>query len=351
MPRHWRVRYSGAKYHLTVRGNGRAAVFRAPDDYARFLEQLDAALDADGVILYAYVLMPNHYHLFVETPLGNVQRFMQRLNTAYSMYFRFKHGRPGHCFQGRYGAKLVAGDRYIVGLTRYIHLNPVKVKGLESAPADSRRDVLRGHVYSSYRGYAGLADPESRVDYRWLTVMGCRTERGNRRAHRGFVEEMLGQGDVWFLEEIGKSRYAIGDEPFREATEEALKHKRMERTVTGDIVWPEERRPALEVVAEDAADVLGVALSDVRAHGHRLGDRKALVVEWCCRLSDASQRAVALYVGYGSESAVGKARKRAQAVLAQEPEFVAAQKNLLTRLTATRKEARDDNHEGAKSSF
>jgi len=161
---------------------------------------------------------------------------------------------------------------------------------------------------------------------------------------------MLGQGDVWLLEEIGKSRYAIGDEPFREATEEALNHKRMERTVTGDIVWPEERRPALEVVAEEAADVLGVALSDVRVHGHRLGDRKALVVEWYCRLSDASQRAVALYVGYGSESAVGKARKRAQAVLAQEPEYVAAQTKLLTRLTTTRKDERGDNHAGAKSS-
>ncbi len=53
MPRPWRVRYAGAKYHLTVRGNGRAGVFLAPDDYARFMEQLDAALEADGIVLYA----------------------------------------------------------------------------------------------------------------------------------------------------------------------------------------------------------------------------------------------------------------------------------------------------------
>jgi len=70
------------------------------------------------------VLMPNHYHLLVETPLGNVPRFMQRLNTAYSMYFRLQHRRPGHCFQGRYGAKLVRGEDYLLRLTRYIHLNP-----------------------------------------------------------------------------------------------------------------------------------------------------------------------------------------------------------------------------------
>ena len=321
-------------------------MFLAPADYARFTEQLDAALEADGVVLYAYVLMPNHYHLFVETPMGNVHRFMQRLNTAYGMYFRFKHGRPGHCFQGRYGAKLVAGDSYILGLTRYIHLNPVKVKGLESSSLDSKRDVLRGPLRSSYRGYAGLAEPESRVDYRWLTIMGCRSDRGNRRAYRGFVESMLGKEDVLFLDEMGKSRYAIGDERFRAEAEEELKQRRLERAVTGDIDWPGERRSALEAVAAEAADVLGVALSDVRVHGHRLGDLKALVVEWCCRLSDASQRKVAQYLGYGSESAVGKARKRAQAALALEPEFADAERKLLKRLSAGSKK-KGDNHASA----
>ncbi|MDD5707468.1 MAG: transposase [Kiritimatiellae bacterium] len=342
MARPWRVRFAGAKYHLTGRGNGRAALFLAPEDYARFMEQLDAALDADGVILYAYALMPNHYHLFVETPMGNVQRFMQRLNTAYGMYFRFKHSRPGHCFQGRYGAKLVAGDRYILGLTRYIHLNPVKVKPLASASLERKRTALREHPWSSYRGYAGLAERESRVDYRWLAIMGCRSDRGNRLAYRGFVEAMLGRDDSEFLEEIGKSRCAIGDDRFREEAEDELKERRLERMVTGDIVRPEDCRPALDVVAEAAAEVLGVALSDVRFHGHRLGDRKALAVEWCCRLSGASQRKVAEYLGYGSEAAVGKARRRAQAALAQDPAFGAAERKLVRRLSACKTQTRQE---------
>ena len=107
MARPWRVRYSGAKYHVTSRGNPRQRIFFGKDDYLRFLEQLEAGLEKDEVILYAFCLMPNHFHLFVETPLGNIHRFMQRLNTAYSMYFRYKHDRPGHCLQGRYGAKLL----------------------------------------------------------------------------------------------------------------------------------------------------------------------------------------------------------------------------------------------------
>ena len=83
MSRPWRIRFGGAKYHVTVRGNNRQCVFHADADYLRFLAQLSDCLEKDRVILYAYVLMPNHFHLFVETPGGNLSRFMQRLNTAY----------------------------------------------------------------------------------------------------------------------------------------------------------------------------------------------------------------------------------------------------------------------------
>ena len=84
MARPWRILYAGAKYHVTVRGNARQEVFHEEHDYLRFIEQLADALDKDEIILYAFVLMPNHYHLFVETKHGNIQRFMQRLDTSCS---------------------------------------------------------------------------------------------------------------------------------------------------------------------------------------------------------------------------------------------------------------------------
>ena len=62
MPRAWRIRFAGAKYHVTVRGNAREVIYHAPEDYERFLKQLQSALESDGVVLYAYVLMPNHAH-------------------------------------------------------------------------------------------------------------------------------------------------------------------------------------------------------------------------------------------------------------------------------------------------
>ena len=80
MPRPWRQQFEGAKYHITARGNGREKLFYEPEDYER-------------VVLYAYALMSNHYHLLIETPEGNLSKFMQRLNTAYGLYFRYKRRR------------------------------------------------------------------------------------------------------------------------------------------------------------------------------------------------------------------------------------------------------------------
>lgn len=316
MPRAWRIRYSGAKYHLTVRGNGRARVFCGPEDYERFLRQLDAALEQDQVRLYAYAILPNHYHLFIETPLGNVQRFMQRVNTAYGMYYRYKHHHPGHCFQGRYGAKVVAGDDYILALTRYIHLNPVKGKTMEGMPTSEKKKLLNGYTWSSYGGYAGIRASEDRIDYRWLSELGLLTERGNREAYRRYVEGMLAKDDGVFLEETDKSRYAIGDDRFRDKVESELKGKQIERAVTGDIVWPEDLFPGIDEVAKRVCDEFKVATEDLTGHGRAVGKVKALAVELCCRCSGASQREVAKRFGYGSESSVGKARQLARAMLA-----------------------------------
>ena len=133
--------------------------------------------------------------------MGNVQRFMQTLNTAYAMYFRYKHKRPGHCWQGRYGAQLVQGDDYILKLTRYIHLNPVKVKGWAGRP---REEVLR-HLnewnWSSYAGYAGIGAPEGRVDYKWLELMGRATQGRGRKAYKKYLETRVSAKDEKFLED------------------------------------------------------------------------------------------------------------------------------------------------------
>ncbi len=285
-------------------------MFLGADDYGRFLEQLDHCLEANGVKLYAYCLMPNHYHLLAETPLGNVQRFMQRLNTSYAMYFRYKHTRPGHCWQGRYGAKLVKADEYILRVTRYIHLNPIKVQAFADRPRSELLEHLDGWLWSSYAGYAGLRGPEDRIDYRWLELMGRMTDAGRRKAYRQYIEQMVGQDDEEFLAENARSGYAIGGEAYRNEVAEELKQRRLERVATGDVRWPEDRMPGMETVERAVMEEFRISREALHSHGQHAGEAKSVAIELCCRLSGASQRDVGRYFGYRTDGGVTKQRQR-----------------------------------------
>jgi len=106
MARPLRIEYPGAWYHVTCRGNERRAIFRDDRDRERFLETVDETRELFGVEVHGYVLMDNHVHLILMTPGGTLQKFMQRLNTSYTVFFNRRHRRSGHLFQGRYQAVL-----------------------------------------------------------------------------------------------------------------------------------------------------------------------------------------------------------------------------------------------------
>ena len=128
MARPLRIEYPHAFYHVISRGNERKAIFKGPSDYDLFYEVLGEACDFYGVILHSFCLMPNHIHLLVETPEPNLSLFMKRLLGVYTIRFNRKHKRHGHLFQGRYKALLIDKDAYLLPLSRYIHLNPIKAK-------------------------------------------------------------------------------------------------------------------------------------------------------------------------------------------------------------------------------
>ena len=309
MPRPWRVRYPGANYHVTCRGNGRARIFLCEGDYRRFVNQLEEALAADNVALFAYALMPNHVHLHLETPHGNLPRFMQRLTTAYAMYFRYKKQRPGHCFQGRYGAKVVEGDEYHLRLTRYIHRNPIETREFAKRTKAARSTALAKYPWSSYGSYVGLREREPFVDYRWLGLMGCKTFGGNCRRYKRYIEEFSGEDDL-LGPAMGASRYAIGDDRFVESTEEEVRSAICRKAVEGDIVWPEREVVAAEAVLVAVADAFGISREVLSQHGARSGLPKMLAVELCCQLTGLTNRALAPLFGYRDGGSVGKMRQR-----------------------------------------
>ncbi|MSR65127.1 MAG: hypothetical protein EXS18_05025 [Verrucomicrobiae bacterium] len=155
MARPIRVEFEGAVYHVMARGIERQTIFRSAQDRALFLETLGESVAQCGLLVHVYCLMPNHYHLVVETPRGNLSRAIGWLQVTYTVRFNRRHRRSGHLFQRRFKAQLVDGEEYGRELVRYVHLNPVRPRRKSDAIAQERVGQLEGYRWSSHRAYAG----------------------------------------------------------------------------------------------------------------------------------------------------------------------------------------------------
>ena len=130
MPRNLRLEFPGAYYHVMARGNRREAIFHDDDDRRFFLATLSEACAMTGWRVHAWVLMGNHYHLFIETPEANLVAGMSWLQNTVTRRHNVRHLAWGRLFGDRYKAVLVDGaDTYHYRtLADYIHLNPVRAR-------------------------------------------------------------------------------------------------------------------------------------------------------------------------------------------------------------------------------
>jgi putative transposase len=191
MARPLRLEFEGAIYHLLGRGNARQRIFASERDQLEFLRLLEASTKRFDVAVLAFVLLGNHFHLLVQTRRANLSRWMHWLMVSYTVYFNWRHGRSGHLFQGRYKSFLVEDGEYLLGLSRYLHLNPVRGAALGAGTPAQRRDRLRAYRWSSYGGYAGLEKPYSFVNEESVLGELQASRRTERLRYRRFVEEGL----------------------------------------------------------------------------------------------------------------------------------------------------------------
>lgn len=218
MARALRIEYEGAVYHVTVRGNERRKIFFSKRDYEKFKEYLGEAKEKYRFVLHAYVLMTNHYHLIFETPEKNLSKIMHYLNSSYTTYTNIKRKRSGHLFQGRYKAILVDKDSYLLELSRYLHLNPVRANMVEKP---------EGYPYSSYGSYI-TEDKESIVNVGATLEMFSKSEKEARKRYRTFVENAMGEE----IESPIKRVYGgmiLGGEAFIRQTLSLLESCRLEK--------------------------------------------------------------------------------------------------------------------------
>lgn len=212
MARPLRIQYPGAVYHVTCRGNERRAIFRDDEDRRTFLGLLTRSMNIYSIKLHAYVLMDNHFHLLVETPLGNLGEFMRHFNITYTARFNRRHKRCGNLYQGRYKSILVEKEAYLSALSRYIHLNPVKIKKLAKNTPQEQMEYLCQYAWSSLAGYLDHRKSEKMVDYQLvLADYGGETKKGRasyrRQIHADLTTNIAVKKDV-----IGQS--ILGGEDF-----------------------------------------------------------------------------------------------------------------------------------------
>lgn len=125
MPTRLRVDFAGY-HHVINRGVNRCEVFNHANDKDMFLQIINKTATIHKVILHAYVLMDNHYHLLIQTSKDNLSTFMRIINANYAQYFNRKYKRSGHLWQDRFKSKFIISQEYLYTLIRYIEYNPVE---------------------------------------------------------------------------------------------------------------------------------------------------------------------------------------------------------------------------------
>lgn len=242
MARALRIDIKGGWYHILNRGIERREIFQSPEAYSHFLGLVGELPERYHVCIHGYVLMPNHYHLLMETPEGNCSAAMHWLNVSYSVWFNRRHGRVGPLFQGRFKSVVVENGGWAMGALDYIHLNPVRVTGLgldkvgrkqeqagrlaPSRPEEvaARLQVLQSYETSSYCAYAGYRRPA-----KWLTIRQLlrRMDRNDmekaKKRYRRRVEGMIRQGVYEGKYAEWRGRLIIGTQRFIERTGSILK--------------------------------------------------------------------------------------------------------------------------------
>ena len=154
-------------YHIYNRGHNKQLIFLHYKDYSRYLKRLEEFLEKHEVTLLGYCLMPNHLHLLLRQDGDeSLDKFMHRLHTSYSMYFNKKYERVGSVFQGRFKAKIIDSEEYLLHVSRYIHLNPLEIVRAQDPALNS----LLTYPWSSLKEYANpslphISNPETILSY------------------------------------------------------------------------------------------------------------------------------------------------------------------------------------------
>ena len=235
MTRPLRLEFPGALYHVTSRGNRRNPIYVDDADRSAWLRVLGRVCERHHFVIHSFCQMTNHYHLLVETVEPNLATGMRQLNGLYSQYFNWRHSLVGHLFQGRYKAILVQKESYLLELSRYIVLNPLRAKVVSS---------LDDWQWSSHPYFVSREQAPSWLERNWLLNRFGNAHMEAISAYRAFV--LQGINEITPLAAI-RHQILLGDDAFVAAHQEQQRSEDL-----GEVVRTERRAVALPLAEYQA---------------------------------------------------------------------------------------------------
>lgn len=202
------------------RGNGRMTIFLDDADYRQFVHLLGEVVDEFRIRCWNYCLMPNHYHVTLQPSQANLSEAVRRVNSVYASWWNRRHARVGHVFQGRFKDQIVDREGYLLALSRYVALNPVRAD-LVKRPEEWR--------WSSYSATAGLAPSPA-----FLAVGATLELFGEGEAHvlqRRFTRHVTAQtDDAAWQDRIRSNDRILGTSAFKETVTAAIEATALSET-------------------------------------------------------------------------------------------------------------------------
>jgi hypothetical protein len=221
----------------------------------------------------------------------------------------------GHLYQGRYKAFLIDADNYLLEVSRYIHLNPIRIKAYEKKSIEEKRDALLRHKDSSLFGYFSLRRRSDLVDYKNVLGYMGRDNRKGRQNYRHFVRWGVEQRTDNPLD-VGKGHGVVGEDDFIQWIKE--KYSSKEKTKREQPAFRElKREKNPEELIEKFAQMIGKEKGEICKRGRKTIER-AMLMELLYRYCELTQPEIGRLVGGIDYSAVSQARKRLQIRMERE---------------------------------
>ena len=301
MARPLRIQFPGAFYHITCRGIEKRHIYMDDNDRNRFLTLLVESLETYQVVLYAYIMMTNHFHLLIQTRKANCSEFMRHFNICYTGWFNYRHRRSGNLYQGRYKAFLVDADNYLLEASRYLHLNSVRVRKMQALDYQERWQYARGYRWSSLAGYVSERNVVRDVNYDLILSMV-----GGRKKYRDFVVDGLKRDIESPFRKI-RSRIILGDADFVAKAKRFLRRGSLrEQPSYRDLVMSTIEPEVVVGIITKEFEINQESLRQRRANGEIRGIVADLLYKYC----DITQSQIGSYLGDIDYVSVHQLRRR-----------------------------------------